>query len=111
MTLMITLAYSGVVLCVLFISILGDIVGRKNLIFINLLIMLLGFLLIIFCQNIWMAGAGLFCCVFGAKNNSNLTLMFVSEIFNDKLRQISMMVLQTMYCVGGLGNVLLYYLL
>ena len=77
LTLMMTLAYSGVVFCVLFMSIMGDIIGRKNLIFINLLMMIAGFLLIIACNSIWMAGAGLFLCVFGAKNNCNLTLIFM----------------------------------
>ena len=58
-----------------------------------------------------MAGAGLFLCVFGAKNNINIPLMFTAETVDEKHRQIFMMVLQTMYAVGGLANVLWYYLL
>ena len=85
--------------------------GRKTLIMINLLILLVGFLLIVFSQNIWMAGVGLFLCVFGGKNNFNLVMMFTAETVGERFRQVFMMVILTMYSLGGLANVLWYYFL
>ena len=108
---MITLAYSGVVACVFFMAVTGDLLGRKTLIVINLVVVIAGLMLIIFCQNIWMAGAGLFLCVFGGKNNINLVMMFMAETIAEKQRQFYMMTSQTMYAVGGLANVLWFYML
>ena len=56
-------------------SVVGDSLGRKTLMLINLGIVIMGILVIVVSQGVWMAGVGLFCCVFGTKNLIYLTLI------------------------------------
>ena len=70
--------YGGSLLGVFFMSLTGDLFTRKTLIFINLLMMIMGMTLTIFCVNLWMAGIGIGLCVFGGKNNFNLCVIFMT---------------------------------
>jgi len=70
--------YAGALLGIFFMAVVGDIFGRKALIFGNLILITLGLLLTIFCTNLWMAGFGMFLCVFGGKNNFNLCLVYTA---------------------------------
>jgi MFS family permease len=71
--------YSGALLGIFFMSLVGDVLGRKTLMLANLTLMLIGLGLTIFCVNLWMAGIGMFLCVLGGKNNFNLCLVFTAE--------------------------------
>ena len=70
--------YAGALLGVFFMSLAGDLLSRKTLILVNLLMMMVGMVLTIFCVNLWMAGIGICLCVFGGKNNFNLTVIYMT---------------------------------
>ena len=103
--------YAGSLLGVLFMSLSGDLLGRKTLILLNLIMMMIGMCLTIWCANLWMAGIGIGLCVFGGKNNFNLTVIYMTETTSKKYRQILSVLIHTCYCAGGLFNVLWYYVI
>ena len=106
-----TVAYGGAILCVIFLTAMGDRIGRKYLTFINLIVLIVGVVLIILCQDMWMAGAGLFLGIFGAKNKCYLTLMFTVEIVHEGQRAFLMIVVSVFFSISGLTNVLCFFLL
>ena len=111
MTAVETVAYGGAIVCVIFLTAMGDRIGRKYLTFINLIVLIGGIVLIILCQDMWMAGAGLFLCIFGAKNICYLTLMFTVEIVHESQRAFLMIVVSVFFSFSGLTNVLWFYFL
>ena len=111
MTAVQTVAYGGAILCVIFLTAMGDRIGRKYLTFINLIVLIVGMVPIIFCQDMWMAGAGLFLGIFGAKNMCYLTLMYTVEIVHESRRAFLMIVVSVFFGISGLTNVLWFYLL
>ena len=108
---MITLIYSGTLVCVFFMALVGDMMGRKALLVVNLCLMVVGLGIVVWSQGLWMAGAGMFLCVFGGKNNFNVCLVYTAETVGKEKRQIFTVIIQTFYCVGGLANVAWYYAL
>ena len=71
--------------------------------------MMTGMVVTIFCVNLWMAGIGICLCVFGGKNNFNLTVIYMTETATKQYRQAFSVLIHTSYCLGGLANVLWYY--
>ena len=71
--------YVGNVAGYLCLSLFGDLIGRKLLMVVNLIITLLGVLIVIFCVSLTMAASGLFLSTFGVQNAFNICFFFISE--------------------------------
>ena len=74
----ITLMYIGNVAGFLGLTLVGDMLGRKMLMFVNLCICALGMTITIFCANLTMAGIGLFISTCGVQNAFNVCFYYIS---------------------------------
>jgi MFS family permease len=76
----ISLTYIGAIAGSFIISFIGDLIGRKFLLTLSLVFTVLGFIVVIFCESLIMAGAGLFMVSVGVQNAFNICFYFISEI-------------------------------
>ena len=109
LTTIITIMYAGALLGVFFMALAGDLLSRITLILLNLFMMIVGIAMTAWCANLWMAGIGICLCVFGGKNNFNLSVIFVTETTSKEYRQVLSVLIHTFFCAGGLFNVRWYY--
>lgn len=70
--------YGGALCGIILLSVLGDVIGRKKLMLINMYIAILGLGVTVFSVNMLMAGIGLFFSIFGIKVSHNLSYIFVA---------------------------------
>lgn len=71
--------YVGAVVGFLLMTLVGDILGRKMLMTIWMSMTVVGITITIFCQDLPMAGAGLFLATVGIQNAYNVCFFFISE--------------------------------
>lgn len=71
--------YVGTVVGFLLMTLVGDLLGRKMLMTICMAMTVLGITITIFCQDLAMAGAGLFLATVGIQDAYNVCFFFISE--------------------------------
>ena len=72
-----TIMYSGDLLGIFFMSLMGDTLKRKTMMILCQGINLLGVLMAIFSVNLWMGGIGMFFSIFAVKVILNLSFTFL----------------------------------
>jgi MFS family permease len=106
---MITLTYVGTVVGFLLLSFVGDLLGRKKLMVICMASVVIGLVIAIFCQDLVMAGIGLFIASVGIQNAFNICFYFISETVSEEFREKASVAIQLFYGLGVLLNVLWYF--
>lgn len=101
--------YSGFPIGILVLALLGGRVSKKNMMMMNLVISLLGMCLIEVGKSIYIAGVGMFCCVYGLNINLNICYPFIAETVASKHRPKFSMLLAVFYTFGALANVFWFY--
>lgn len=101
--------YVGTVVGFLLMTLVGDLLGRKMLMTICMTMTVLGITITIFCQNLAMAGAGLFLATVGIQDAYNVCFFFISETISEEYREKASVAIQLFYGLGVLLNVLWYY--
>jgi MFS family permease len=84
--------------------------GRRTTIIVAVLSILLGSIILIFAQGMWMAVIGLLMCGIGTDAALALFSSISAECFDDNLRQKIGSVVQSTYILGTLVMTLFYYL-
>ena len=69
--------YSGCLLGIFILSLTGDMYGRKRLILVNKILILVGVILTGLSNSLWIGGFGMFLCMIGAKNSINLVYIYI----------------------------------
>ncbi len=70
--------YIGTVVGFLALTFVGDLIGRKRLLLICSILVVIGMTITIFCVNLKMAGAGLFLATVGVQNAYNICFYFIA---------------------------------
>lgn len=78
--------YVGNVVGFFGLTLVGDLMGRKMLMVVNLFLAAIGLTLTILCQSIMMAGIGLFIITCGIQNAFNVCFYFISETMSEEYR-------------------------
>jgi MFS family permease len=102
--------YVGSVVGFLLMTLVGDLIGRKLLMTICMLMTVAGLTITIFCVNLQMAGAGLFLATVGIQDAYNVCFFFIAETISEEYREKASVAIQLFYGLGVLLNVLWYYL-
>jgi MFS transporter, putative metabolite:H+ symporter len=105
----ITVMYVGTVVGFLLLTLVGDLLGRKLLISLCMLLTVVGLTIAIFCSSLAMAGAGLFLATVGIQNAYNICFFFIAETVSEEYREKASVAIQLFYGLGVLLNVLWYY--
>ena len=92
------------------VSFFADNYGRKRTIIISWGICCAGCTLLIFAQNIWMAGIALFLCGFGSDSGLTITGCLFAENYDDVTRQRYYSLSQGSFTLGALFATLIFYL-
>ena len=71
--------YAGTLLGIFFMSLFGDVIGRKLFILGSLALTLLGIVITTFATNVWMGGVGMLIAVFGLKIVNYVCFSFTAE--------------------------------
>lgn len=101
--------YSGYALGFLGLTLVGDLMGRKMLLIVNLFLVILGLLMVIFCWSLMMAGVGLLIITSGIQNSFNDCFYFISETMLEEDREKVSVLIQMVYGFGVLLNVIWYW--
>lgn len=107
--LIITIMYVGNVVGFLGLTLVGDLMGRKMLLVVNLFLVVVGLMLTIMCQTLTMAGIGLFITTCGIQNAFNVCFYFIAETMSEDYREKFSVAIQLFYGLGVLMNVLWYW--
>ena len=70
--------FGGSLAGMVFLSLIGDYLGRKSLLMISQLVSIIGYGLVLFATSIWLAGVGLFLCMTGCRMTLVLGYVYVS---------------------------------
>lgn len=81
-----SLGYFGYVAGSLFSLIVGDLMGRKRLMLLNLMMTLVGLGSTVLSLNLMMAGVGMLFASAGVRNCFNACFYFIAETVNEKKR-------------------------
>lgn len=92
------------------ISFYADNRGRKNITILGWAISVLGIILALAAPNITVASIGMLLAGIGTDSATNITLIFIVEVFEDNLRQKSMTAVQISFCVGAMTATIFYYI-
>lgn len=101
--------YVGNVVGFLGLTLVGDLMGRKMLLIVNLFLVVVGLMLVILCQSLIMAGIGLFVITCGIQNAFNVCFYFIAETMSEEYREKFSVAIQLFYGLGVLLNVLWYW--
>ena len=103
--------FSGFPIGILLLALLAGRVTKKNLLLANMNLSVLGLVLVILGNGPWVAGAGMFCCMLGLNMSMHTTFPFLAETVSQAYRGRLLMLLCVFDTLGGLANVLWFYLL
>ena len=98
LTLVKSVMYSGDLIGITILSLVGDAMGRKSLIIICQIIMMIGLLVTIFSFSLWMGGIGMFCCILTSKIAQNICFTMIYEIVAPKYAQSMIIVVAVVCC-------------
>lgn len=101
--------YMGSVVGFLVMTLVGDLIGRKLLISLCMMLTVVGLIITIFCVNLTMAGIGLFIASVGIQDAYNVCFFFIAETVSEEYREKASVAIQLFYGLGVLLNVLWYY--
>ena len=93
-----------------FIALLADNIGRRAALVLGCWLTVLGCIVLIFAQALWMASLGLILCGMGSDSVYGTLLSLASECVNDNFRQKISAIVQAFFIVGALFVTLFYYL-
>jgi MFS family permease len=97
----------GFVCCFL----IGDLIGAKTLMLMGLIVNLIGVFKVVMSGSLMGAGYGMFFCLFGLTITYGVSFTFVTETVGEEKRQSYKVILSSIYSLGGVLNVLWFYLL
>lgn len=106
-----TFIFSGFPIGIFVLALLGGLVSKKALILGNMIITIIGMALIVASSSVIMGGAGMFCCILGLNINLHACFPFITETVSKHYRSTFSMLLSVFDTLGGLANVLWFYLL
>lgn len=89
---------------------LVDNFGRRITFNACLVLGLVGNLMVAGASSLPVAEVGLFLMGFGLENAFNLCFYFLAEQFENKKRQVGLVVIQSCFCGGGLATILWFFL-
>ena len=88
-----------------------DIIGRKKGILLAYGIGTVGMIIVGFSSNLVLAGIGLFLSGFGTNTAVNVCFYFITETVADRERQKHSVLIQALYSLAPVLNVLVFYLI
>ena len=101
--------YSSAIVAYVILTFFGDYLGRKRLKQIGLLLVLGGLAMTIFSVNLVMGSVGMMISCLGCEWIYTMSLLFISETVSNRYRDHFLVISQTFYGVGHLGNAAFYY--
>lgn len=106
-----TLMFSGVSIGIFVLAMVGGLVGKRRLLLVSMWVCLLGMGLMVWSGSLIIGGVGMFCAVLGSNTSTNLVYTVITETVSSRYRANFSMIAMTSFAIGGLGNVLWFYLL